>query len=129
MKKALITLISAGTLIASCTATYFAGYNHGYNHVILNQYAEECSDDPNCYHIIIDGNIHEYEIDNNTISTTGTFTICDNTYKFISNDGTVAWLFDKNNLDFTPKSNQQYTLVYSDNGTKDVCDDVLIYVK
>ena len=73
MKKALIALISAGTLIASCTATYFAGYNHGYNHVILNQYAEECPDDPNCYHIIIDGNIHEYEVDNNTISSSQGF--------------------------------------------------------
>ena len=66
MKKSLIAFILAGTLIASCTVSYFAGYHHGYNYVIVNQHAEECPDDPNCYHIIINGNIHEYEVDNNT---------------------------------------------------------------
>ena len=61
MKKALITLMLAGTLIASCAASYFIGYNRGYDHVILNQYAERCSDYDNRYHIIVDGNIYEYE--------------------------------------------------------------------
>ena len=127
-KKALIALISAGTLIASCTAACFVGYHQGYNHVIHNQYAEECPDDPNCYHIIIDGNIHEYEVDNTTISTTGTFTFYDYTYNFTSNDGTLTWSFDKDNLDFKPTANQQYTLTYSDNGTADVYDDIFISV-
>ena len=61
MKKIIIAIITFVVLIAACTVSYFAGYNHGYNHVILNQYAEECPDDPNYYHIIIDGNIHVYK--------------------------------------------------------------------
>lgn len=130
MKKVIISIIATTTLIASCTATYFAGYHQGYNHVIHNQYAEECPDDPNCYHIVIDGNIHEYEADNNTttISTTGTFTFYDYAYNFTSNDGTFTWSFDKNDLDFKPTAGKEYTLTYSNNGTADIYDDILISV-
>lgn len=59
MKKTIIiTVISIiiTTIIASCI-----GFGLGYNHVIKNQYMEECADYDNMYYIIIDGNRHLYE--------------------------------------------------------------------
>lgn len=59
MKKTIIiTVISIiiTTIIASCI-----GFSLGYNHVIKNQYMEECADYDDMYYIIIDGNRHLYE--------------------------------------------------------------------
>ncbi len=64
----------------------------------------------------------------NTVSATGTFVFYDYDYEFRSDDGTLTWSFDKADLNFTPKANQQYTLTYSDNGTADIYDDILISV-
>ena len=57
MKKIVITTIAIIILVVSCVASFYAGYHY----VIHNQYYEECEHYDNCYHIIIDGNIHEYE--------------------------------------------------------------------
>lgn len=58
MKKIIIAIIAFVVLISSCTISYFAGYYY----VIHNQHAEKCPDNPNYYHIVIDGSVHEYEI-------------------------------------------------------------------
>ena len=58
MKKVIIAIIAFVVLIAACTISYFAGYYY----VIHNQHAEKCPDNSNYYHIVIDGNVHEYEI-------------------------------------------------------------------
>lgn len=58
MKKVIIAIIAFVVLIAACTISYFAGYYY----VIHNQHAEKCPDNPNYYHIVIDDNVHEYEI-------------------------------------------------------------------
>ena len=55
MKKVIIAIIA---FVVLCTISYFAGYYY----VIHNQHAEKCPDNPNYYHIVIDGNVHEYEI-------------------------------------------------------------------
>ena len=60
MKKVIIALVAFIVLIAACIISYYAGYYH----VIYNQHAEKCPDNTNCYHIIIDGNVHEYEFEN-----------------------------------------------------------------
>ena len=59
MKKIIIATVAMAILIISCVASFYAGYYH----VIHNQHAEECSDYPNRYHIIVDGNVYEYEFD------------------------------------------------------------------
>ena len=58
MKKVIIAIIAFVVLIAACTISYFAGYYY----VIHNQHAEKCPNNPNYYHIVIDDNVHEYEI-------------------------------------------------------------------
>lgn len=57
MKKIIITLV----IILSLIIALIVGFYSGYYYVIKNQYAEKCSDYPNRYHIIVDGNIYEYE--------------------------------------------------------------------
>lgn len=59
MKKIIIATVTMAILITSCVASFYAGYYH----VIHNQYYEECPHSNNCYHIVIDGNVHEYEYD------------------------------------------------------------------
>lgn len=59
MKKIIIALV----IIVSLAITATVGFFTGYWYVIKNQYAEECSDYPNRYHIIVDGNVYEYEFD------------------------------------------------------------------
>lgn len=57
MKKFTIIL----TIIVSLVITVAVGFYAGYQYVIHNQYYEECPHADNCYHIVIDGNAHEYE--------------------------------------------------------------------
>jgi hypothetical protein len=57
MKKIITPFFIIIVCTLACTISYFLGYYH----VLHNQYAEPCSDYDNRYHIIIDGNIHEYE--------------------------------------------------------------------
>lgn len=59
MKKIIIALSIIASLAIAVTIGFFAGYHY----VIKNQHAEECSDYPNRYHIIVDGNVYEYEFD------------------------------------------------------------------
>ena len=59
MKKVIIAIIAFVVLIAACTISYFAGYYH----VIHNQHAEKCPDNENLYYIVIDSNVHEYEVE------------------------------------------------------------------
>lgn len=59
MKKKIIIV----TIIALITAiiTFYIGFVIGYNHVVKNQYMEECADYDNMYYIIVDGNRYLYE--------------------------------------------------------------------
>lgn len=59
MKKKII-IVTIIMLIATI-ATFYIGYVVGYNHVVKNQYMEECSDYNNMYYIIVDGNRYLYE--------------------------------------------------------------------
>lgn len=59
MKKKIII----ATIIALITTiiTLYIGFVVGYNHVVKNQYMEECADYDNMYYIIVDGNSYLYE--------------------------------------------------------------------
>lgn len=59
MKKKII-IVTIIMLIVTIT-TFCIGYAVGYNHVVKNQYMEECSDYNNMYYIIVDGNRYLYE--------------------------------------------------------------------
>ena len=59
MKKTIIITVICiiiTAIIASCV-----GFGIGYNHVIKNQYMEDCADYDNMYYIIVDGNKYLYE--------------------------------------------------------------------
>lgn len=59
MKKKII-IVTIIALITTIIALYI-GFIVGYNHVVKNQYMEECADYNNMYYIIVDGNRYLYE--------------------------------------------------------------------
>ncbi len=59
MKKKTI-IVTIIMLIVTIVA-FYVGFAIGCNHVVKNQYMEECTDYNNMYYIIVDGNKYLYE--------------------------------------------------------------------